>query len=198
MKEKHITSGRKKQKQNTRDKILEASQQLLEKKVTLTMENVAEKAGISRATVYRYYTNIDSLSMDLIFQLDVPNPETILSNNEGASHKDTILGIQKAYLDFSLRNEQTSRQFLAAVLASSNPNMRRGKNRINTLKEHFKSNEVDLSKEDKEKLIHLSVLLMGIESIITAKDVCGLDNQTATNTLTWGLQMILKGCGVDK
>jgi len=50
MKEKHITSGRKKQKQNTRDKILEASRQLLEKKVTLTMENVAEKAGISRAT----------------------------------------------------------------------------------------------------------------------------------------------------
>ena len=76
--------------------------------------------------------------------------------------------------------------------------MRRGKNRINTLKEHFKSNKVDLSEEDKEKLVHLSVLLMGIESIITAKDVCGLDNRTATDTLSWGLQMILKGCGVDK
>lgn len=198
MKKEHITSGRKKQKQNTRDKILEASRQLLEKKVALTMENVAEKAGISRATIYRYYTNIDSISMDLILQLDVPNPETIFSNNEGASHNDALLDIQKAYLDFSLRNEQTSRKFLTAVLASSNPHMRRGKNRINTIKEHFKSNKVDLSEADKEKLIHISVLLMGIESIITVKDVCGLDNQTATDTLSWGLQMILKGCGIDK
>lgn len=198
MKEKHITSGRKKQKQNTRDKILEASRKLLEKKVALTMENVAESAGISRATIYRYYTNIDSISMDLILQLDVPKPDSFFGNDKETSENDTLLNIQKAYLDFSLRNEQTSRKFLAAVLASSNPQMRRGKNRINTLRECFKSNNVDLNEEEKEKLIHLSVLLMGIESIITAKDVCELDNETTFETLSWGLQMILKGCGLHK
>ena len=198
MKDRHIASGRKKQKQNTRDKILEALRELLEKKETLTMENVAEKAGISRATIYRYYTNIDSISMDLILQLDVPKPDSFFGNDKETSENDTLLNIQKAYLDFSLRNEQTSRKFLAAVLASSNPQMRRGKNRINTLREYFKSTKTDLSEEEKEKLIHLSVLLMGIESIITAKDVCELDNETTFETLSWGLQMILKGCGLDK
>jgi hypothetical protein len=101
-------------------------------------------------------------------------------------------------LDFSLRNEQTSRKFLAAVLASSNPQMRRGRNRINTLREYFKSTKANLREEQKEKLIHLSVLLMGIASIITAKDVCELDNKTTFDTLSWGLQMILKGCGLPK
>jgi AcrR family transcriptional regulator len=43
------------------------------------MENVAERAGVSRATIYRYYTNIDSISMDLILQLDVPKPDRFLA-----------------------------------------------------------------------------------------------------------------------
>nr|WP_321414511.1 helix-turn-helix domain-containing protein [uncultured Allomuricauda sp.] len=51
----------------------------MEKKETLTMENVAERAGVSRATIYRYYTNIDSISMDLILQLDVPKPDRFLA-----------------------------------------------------------------------------------------------------------------------
>ncbi|WP_318309522.1 TetR/AcrR family transcriptional regulator [Flagellimonas crocea] len=198
MKNEHIESGRKNQKLNTRDKILEATRKQLEKKVPLTMEGIAENAGISRATIYRYYTNTDAISMDLLLQLDVPNTDTVFEKNKEASPRDAILSIQKAYLDFSFRNEQTSRKFLAAVLSSPNSKMKRGQNRITTLRNYFASHKTSLSEEEKEKLIHVSVLLMGIESVITAKDVCGLDDETAANSITWGLEMILKGCRMDK
>ena len=196
MKNEHIKSGRKKKKQNTRDKILEATRKLLEKKEPLSMEKIAQHAEISRATIYRYYTNTDSISMDLLLQLNVPDTSTIFDQNKATAPSEAILSIQKAYLDFSFKNEQTSRKFLAAVLSSTNSKMKRGQNRITTLRNYFESHQTSLTEEEKEKLIHVSVLLMGIESVITAKDVCGLDDETAAASITWGLEMILKGCNL--
>lgn len=198
MRNEHIESGRKKQKQNTRDKILETTRKLLESQAPLTMEKIAEQAGISRATIYRYYTNTDAISMDLLLQLNVPDSDTIFDQNKDASPSDAILSIQKAYLDFSFKNEQTSRKFLAAVLSSTNSKMKRGPNRLKTLRNYFESHQTPLSEEEKEKLIHVSVLLMGIESVITAKDVCGLDDKTAADSIIWGLEMILKGCNLKE
>ena len=196
MKNEHLQSGRKNQKQETRKKILSAAQQLLQAAKELTMEDIAEKAGISRATIYRYYANIDALSTELLLQLNVPDPSALMEQYQHSSTQEALLGMQKAYLKFVLDNENTSRKFLAAVLSSSNPKLQRGQNRISAVRNYFDSNTSELDPKTKNKLIHIAVVLMGIESIIATKDVCDLDDPTATETLSWGLQMILKGCNI--
>ncbi len=190
----HLEFGRTEQKLNTRGNILMAAKRLLESGKKLTMENIAEEAGISRATIYRYYSNTDSVSTELILQLDVPNSSTLTETLKEENLDDALLNIQETYLDFILRNEVASRKFLGAILSSSDPKLERGKNRLNTLRTYFDSNEFDLDKETKERLIHIAVLLMGIEAVIMSKDVCGLDNQRLKETLHWGLKTVLKGC----
>jgi AcrR family transcriptional regulator len=193
MKNEHLQSGRKNQKQETRRRILLAAQQLLEMEQELTMENIAEQAGISRATIYRYYTNIDALSTELLLQLNVPDPTDLIEQFRNNSLQDAMLGFQKAYLKFVLDNENTSRKFLVAVLASSNPKQR-GQNRICVVRDYFASSTIDLDSQKKKKLMNIAVVLMGIESIIATKDVCDLSTKESIETLQWGLKMIVKGC----
>ncbi len=193
----HLQTGRTAQKLNTRSKILVAAHKVLEKGEDLTMESIASEANISRATIYRYYSNVDSLSTELILHLNIPNKENMVEELREENLHPALLSIQHTYLDFILDNEAAARKFLGAILSSSDSKLVRGKNRLNALKFYFESRKTDLKKDELEKLIHVSVLLMGIESIIVSKDVCGLDDATSKETLQWGLEMILKGISVS-
>ena len=171
-----------------------AANRLLERGENLTMEAIAEEAKVSRATIYRYYSNTESVSTELILQLNVPDANSFTETFKEENLNSALLGIQKTYLDFILQNETASRKFLGAILSSIDPKLERGKNRLNALKTYFDSKECDLDNPTKKKLIHIAVLLMGIEAVIVSKDVCGLDDDKMKETLRWGLKMVLKGC----
>ena len=194
MNKKHLHSGRKEQKLNTRKRILQAANTLLKQKRLLTMEDIAGEAGISRATIYRYYSNTDSVATELILQLNVPDGETLTEKFRDKNLLDALLGIQETYLDFIFQNEIPSKKFLGAILSSSDPKLERGQNRIAAIRNYFAQNEIELSDEQIKNLTHISVLLMGIEAILVTKDICGLTNNQSRKTLRWGLEMILKGC----
>lgn len=196
MNETHIASGRKKQKLKTRNRILEAAHCLLELGKDISLESVAQEANISRATIYRYYSNVESLSTELVLHLNVPNTYDILEKFSSKNTKSSLLEIQKTYLNFILDNEKASKKFLGAILSSSDSKLERGQNRITTLKEFFAKHPSVANPDTTSKLINLMVLLMGIESVITTKDVCGLNNKQSIETLQWGLEMILKGCEI--
>ncbi|MCL6267300.1 TetR/AcrR family transcriptional regulator [Flagellimonas myxillae] len=189
----HLQTGRHKQKQETRNRILNAANQLIQEGTSITMDNVAEKAQISRATIYRYYSSIDSLSMELVLQLNVPNTDILLERFKDKSFDEAILGIQKAYLQFILDNENTSRKFLGSVLTLTDPKLKRGQNREAVLRKIFAQKEPKLDVKQKEKFISICVLFMGIESVIASKDVCGLNDAQTRAALQWGMEMILKG-----
>lgn len=194
---KHLESGRTEQKLNTRSKILMAANRLLERGKNLTMEKIAEEANISRATIYRYYSNTDELSSELILHLNLPDVSSFSETLNNEEIQTALLGIQETYLDFILKNEMASRKFLGAFLSTTDPKLERGKNRLNTLTTYLNSKALDLDDDKKEKLIHIGVLLMGIEAIIVSKDVCGLDDAKSVANLRWGLEMVLKGCLID-
>ncbi len=192
----HLNSGRTSQKLNTRSNILTAAHRLLEKGMDLTMENVAKEAKISRATAYRYYSNVESLSTELILHLNLPKTEHMLAKVKKMETPKALLQIQDTFLDFILQNETAARKFLGAVLSSSDPKLVRGKNRLTALQGYFKSKKTKLSEDELEKIIHISVLLMGIESVLVSKDVCGFNNKKTKETLQWGLEMMLKGASI--
>ena len=191
---KHVEFGRTVQKLNTRGKILEAAHRLLEQNRSLSMETVAQEAGVSRATIYRYYSSTDSLATELVLQLNVPDAQELAEQHKNKSIPDGLLGIQNTYLDFIIDNESASKAFLGAILSATDTKLERGQNRLQALRNFFEFNGMDLTPDLKQKLIHISVLLMGIESIIVSKDVCGLNDEESKETLQWALEMVLKGC----
>lgn len=198
MKKEHLQSGRKRQKLATRKRILEAANELLKEGKALNMDDIAKKANISRATIYRYYSNTDSIATELILQLSVPDSEKLVEKFSGENLLKAMLGIQASHINFVLKNENPSKKFLGAFLSSSDPKLERGQNRITAVRNFLTLNEKKINDADKEKLATIAVLLMGVEAILVTKDVCGLNNKKSKETLQWAMEMLLKGCSLSE
>ncbi|MBC6998600.1 TetR/AcrR family transcriptional regulator [Cytophaga sp. FL35] len=193
MSDSHLSSGRKAQKQQTRQKILKAANDLVKNHSPLNMDEIAKEAGISRATIYRYYSNTEEIATELILYLNVPDSDKLMSDWEGQNLNDGLKGIQNAYLDFIFNNEIPSKKFLGAILSSVDPKLERGQNRITSVREFLASKDIQMKPEEKKNLSVIATLLMGIEAVIVTKDVCGLDNQKSREVLNWALDRILQG-----
>ncbi|AYN66882.1 TetR/AcrR family transcriptional regulator [Euzebyella marina] len=193
MSNEHLNSGRKAQKLQTRKKILKAANNLVKNNQALNMDAVAHEAGISRATIYRYYSNTEDIATELILQLNVPDAEKLNSGLKGTNLTDAMKSIQNAYLDFIFKNENPSKKFLGAVLSSSDTKLERGQNRITSISKFLNSDDIKMSGEEKKKLSVIATLLMGIEAVLVTKDVCGLDNKESRETLNWAMERILEG-----
>ena len=193
MKNEYLRQGRTAQKQKTREKILQAANRLQHKGGEFTLEKVAELAGISRATIYRYYSNKDVLSAEAVLDMRTRSPEQILADQKEGSLKEAFLGIQEYYNQLAQDNERAFRKYLSVLLDEDNQVNKRGARRVRTLTTALDEREVPLSHDEKKKLIYIATLMMGIEALIVTRDVCRLDENESKEVLKWGLDTLLKG-----
>lgn len=190
MKKEYIQTGRINQKMETRGKILESAKQLVGQGIDFNLEDVANKAEISRATIYRYYPNVEILSYEVGIDLGTKSPEDIIEGLKDCSLNEMILGIQDYYNEHAVNNENAFRKYLSAVLTSASEK-KRGARRNKTLQLALMKSK--LSPKEKKDLVHLLAILMGIEPLIVAKDVSGLDNKEFKELMSWGMKLLLKG-----
>lgn len=190
-----LKSGRAKQKAQTRNNILAAAKRLLDKSEDVSLDDIAKEAGISRATMYRYYSNVDVLITEAALDINHESPEEINDQLEGMNMHDRIFAIQKYYNKLALEHETAFRRYLSAVLSESisSKSKLRGARRVKTLDLALQPFSKDIKKEEKEKLINTATILMGIDPIVAGKDVCELNDDQVKETLAWALEMILKG-----
>ncbi|SHE90715.1 DNA-binding transcriptional regulator, AcrR family [Arenibacter palladensis] len=190
MKKDYIQTGRINQKLETRHKILESAKQLVRKGIDFNLEDVANNAEISRATIYRYYPNLEILSYEVGIDIGTKTPEDIIEDLKDCSLNDMLMGIQNYYNEHAVNNENAFRKYLSAVLTSASEK-KRGARRNRTLQLALMKS--DIRPKEKKDLVHLLAILMGIEPLIVAKDVSGLDNQEFKELMNWGMKLVLKG-----
>ena len=190
MNDKYVKTGRVKQKLETRGKILNSAKQLVKEGTAFNLEDVASKSGISRATIYRYYSNVEILSYEVGIDLGTKSPEDIMDQFKDSSLKEKIFGIQNYYNDHALKHENAFRKFLSASLTSASEK-KRGARRNKTLQ--LALEQTKISKKERKKLVNLLAILMGIEPLIVSKDVSGLNNGEFKELLSWGMEIILRG-----
>ena len=193
MKNEYLNKGRTGQKQKTREKILQAAKEIQGKGVEFSLEKVAEMAGISRATIYRYYSNKDILSAEAVLDMRTRTPDQILSAFNKADLETTLLGIQQYYNTLAIKNEKAFRKYLSVILNPENPVSVRGARRIRTLSRAVQDKESSISGKDRERLVYMATLMMGIEAFIVTRDVCQLDEESSEEILQWGLKTLIKG-----
>ena len=195
MKDQFLKEGRINQKLQTRSEILKSAQVLLNKERQITLEKVAEHAGISRATIYRYFSNIELLTTEALLHTHFLRPDELQKKVEGLSLEETIHALQHHYNTISQEHELVFRRYLSVTLKESiiSKKKLRGARRVEALKLALKPFEGLLSKEDHKRLIHISTLLMGIDALLVCKDVCELNNDEANELLEWALDLILAG-----
>lgn len=192
MNKKYLGTGRQNQKLKTREKILNSTQALMEKGINFTLEDVAKKANISRATIYRYYSRVDVLAAEAVLDLNTKSSEQILEEVRPMELGEAIFAIQDYYNNLTIDNEAGFRKYMSVVLNAHKSKKMRGARRKKTLKKLFKEKASHLSSSEKENLANLATLLMGIEAFVVTKDVCNLDNEQSKKLLNWGLDHILR------
>ena len=191
MKKEYLGSGRKNQKLKTRDRILESAQHILKKKRNVTIEEVASNADISRATIYRYYSNIDILAAEAILDLNTKSSEEIIEEVKDLGLKDAILAIQEYYNNLTIDHEAGFRKYMSVVLNVEQSNKMRGARRKKTMEMLLKQRNTRLKPQEIENLVNVATILMGIEPFVVTKDVCHLNNNESKKILHWGLEKII-------
>lgn len=191
MKENYVKSGRVQQKLETRAKIIEAARYFLDRGADYSLEDVAKKANVSRATIYRYFSNTEILAAETSLAITTVPPNELAEQVAELPLEERILKIQEYFNTLTFTNESAFRKYLSVVIESSTDEFKRGARRTKALNLTLKNEP--FSKTQKTKLANLLTIFMGLEPIIVAKDVCGLDNKASQELLAWGIQLFLKG-----
>jgi AcrR family transcriptional regulator len=195
-----LKKGRVNQKLLTRTAILQAAKKLMTRNKKISLEDVADKANVSRATIYRYFPEIELLMTEASLDVHHLSPDELLEKIRTMPMNKRIFFIQKYYNQLAQDHEILFRRYLSAALLASVTSKKkvRGARRIESLKKATVPFKKELTNKQYENLINISSILMGIDSFITAKDVCGLDTDQAKSTLEWGLEMVIKGVYSDR
>lgn len=189
MKEEYINKGRTNQKQETRSKILAGAHYFIEKGLDFNLEDVAKRSGISRATIYRYYSNSEVLATEAILDISTISPNELYEQIKEQPLESQILAIQDYFNSLTINHENAFRKYLSSAIIPSSPEIKRGARRIKAL-ELVLANTILPDKKQKE-LANLLTMFMGIEPMIIAKDVAGLNDEQANELLNNGIKIIL-------
>lgn len=196
MNEDYVKKGRTNQKLETRGKILLSAQHYLNKGLEFNLEDIAKKTGISRATIYRYFSNADVLAAEAALDISTKSPESICESLHGKDLVEKFLGIQEYYNSLAVNHEKLFRKYISTFLDSSTSTPKRGARRKITLQMVLE--KTNYSNKEKKDLSNLLTILMGIEPLIVTKDVCGLNNSESLELLKWGMELMLRGLNSPK
>jgi AcrR family transcriptional regulator len=195
MKKNEIDSGRVQQKLQTRSEIINAAKRLMQKEEKITLEDVTKETQFSRATIYRYFSSIEMLLTEASLDFFHKTPDQLFEEIKTMTLSDRLLYLQKYYTRLARENEVAFRRYLGAVITESvtSKEKLRGARRMISYRKALEPFKNKLSEKEMNNLINIASVLSGIDSLIVCKDVCDLTGEEAESTLSWGLEMILRG-----
>ncbi|MDX1718831.1 MAG: TetR/AcrR family transcriptional regulator [Salegentibacter mishustinae] len=117
MNKKYLNTGRTNQKLGTRNLILKTAQKFLRSGLDFNLEDITKEAGISRATVYRYFSNIDILAAEAGLDISTKDPLQLYEEVKGKDVEKQVLRIQH-YNNLAIDHEMLFRKYLSTVLES--------------------------------------------------------------------------------
>lgn len=172
-------TGRTRQKARTRRALLEAARRLMERGENPAVAAVADEAGISRATAYRYFADAEVLTLEAALDGEVLSPEAVL---EGANDvRERVLRVQRYTFMLVRGAESRFRLFLARALDASvaGRGTPRGARRLAMYEAALAPIRERMDPEAHETLLCALAALSGIEAHVALRDVCGLDDARA-------------------
>jgi AcrR family transcriptional regulator len=169
----YVEAGRTQQKQRTRDQLLAAAWQLMERGDTPRVEDAAEAAGISRTTAYRYFASQAEL-------LAAAFPETattsLLSDPAPDDARERVAMVGAGLVDVLDRTEHLQRTMLRLSLGDTPHDLplRQGR-AIGWYAEALEPLRERLGAEGLSRLAVAMRAVSGIETRVWLSDIAGLD-----------------------
>ena len=188
-----LSTGRWRQKQRTRQALIDAARELVTLGSAPTVENAAERAGISRTTAYRYFANQRSL-------LVAAHPETVASSllepdapDDAAERLRTVV---ERFTQLISDTEQQQRTMLRLSLELPDADraalpLRQGR-AIGWIAEALEPLRGRLTDDQVHRLALAVRSATGIEALVWLTDVAALPRDEALDLMRWSARAMLR------
>jgi AcrR family transcriptional regulator len=171
-----LTSGRANQKAKTRASLVQAAIALVGEEKTFTVADVADLAGVSRATAYNYFPTLDGLYaqavLTFVSQFDEPDFAKKFSRTHdvGERAKMVVEASDTLVCDFEAQYRAMLRESLSSPSRQDVPP--RPRYRTQWLEAAVAPLRHRLGKRGVQRLATTLSLTIGIEAHVTLRDVC--------------------------
>lgn len=179
-----MSSERHAQKSRTREALLAAARRLLSDRVTLTIPAVAEAAGISRATAYRYFSDPSVLAAEAGLDITTRPYEDLVRECRDAHER--VKAVALFFFEQAIEHEAEFRGFLSRWLDSWRQGggaPTRGGRRIEMFRMALAEERHRIGYDACERLVRELSVATGTEAMIALLDVAGADRSTARATV---------------
>lgn len=185
-------SGRTAQKARTRNALIAAARELIADGVAPSVEDVASRASISRATAYRYFSNRHEL-------LVAAHPEveagSLLGDNPPADPEARLDAVVTALARIFLEAEESYRAMLRLSLEPDAADrgelaLRKGR-RFIWLEDALAPVRDRLGEREFVRLVNALSTVVGIEALVTLLDLGGLRREQAVEVMRWSACSLL-------
>jgi AcrR family transcriptional regulator len=157
-----------------------------------SVSEVAETAGVSRSTAYRYFPSRADMLRAVVAKALGP----ILDWDDGASGEDRIASLFSTAFPRLFEHEATFRSALRQSLESDGADATLGRgHRRQLLASAIR--DLDLPDTQKKRLNRALSLTFGIEAMVVLKDIWGLDDDEARETALWAAQAMISAARRD-
>ena len=187
-------------RERTRRLLLDAARELLRSGRPLTVQSVADQAGVSRATAYRYFSSNDSVAVQATMPLhDDPFADPAWPYSRPDPHADlpTRAGaVVRSMGEWAFDHAQELRTLLALSLepdSEARGLSRRGKLRRAQWIDGLLAGLPDSVEQDTRRRLAAALLpLFGADAIVWTTDVAGLDREAALDVLAWTASTLVR------
>lgn len=188
----------------TRRLMMETAKRLMQGGVTPSVSEVAEAAGVSRATAYRYFPSQaalvgavvdEALGPILDWSSPLPGPAERVEDlfRTSLPRIDTFEATFRAALKLSL--EQWGQRHAGS--AGPEPEFRRG-HRIELLRDALAPLRDRLGEQRADRLAQALSLFFGIELLIVLKDMWGMEAAEAEAVAVWAAGALVEAAMAEK
>ena len=188
------------QKLRTRLHIIESAKRLRDSGTTdYSLEDVAEEAKVSRATIYRYFPSVSALHVELGLVAQLKSPEDLLAR----APEDPFERVQLVHahaFELTAENEAQFRAFLKSSMDLwERHNDRdgrgplRGARRVALVESALAPWKNEFTAAEFRRLVQSVALLTFFEPFLVLKDVFHLENKDADKVIRFALEALLTG-----
>lgn len=176
----HLDLGRTSQKARTRRDLLAAARRVMDRGEAASLNAVADEAGISRATAYRYFADPDVLMLEAVLDGGFAGPEEVVGEAEDV--RERVQRVQRYLFQATRDAEMRFRLFLSRALETSvrgDARVRgevRGGRRLPMYEHALAPVREMMSREDFQFLVLSLSAASGMEAYIAIRDVCRVDD----------------------
>jgi AcrR family transcriptional regulator len=189
--------GRPRQRRRTRNAILRAATELLEEGGEPSMADIADRADVSRRTVYLYFPTLEQLLLDAT--LGVLSEATVAqafepSELRGDAHA-RLDRLVTALSELSAQTMPLGRTLIRLTVEhgaeSDGSSPRRGYRRVEWIETALAPLREQVDEASFQRLVSALAMILGWEGLIVLRDVRGLDPSEEEHVIRWAARALL-------